>query len=163
MFFKPARRASTVAKTLARSWDFHPLLLLSLSATALSQLLVELESALAGLPSGLAYLPRAEMGPLRGFSLKFCSTQFPQNSLAKFKRYLAFPALNQVGKKQKSKKNTSSKLFCTSFFFKTPRFSKKSSLIWSFFRDQRNGSKWHDRKINMKEILCQSIFHGFCP
>ena len=70
--------------------------------------------------------------PLRGFSLKFCSTQFPQNSLAKFKRYLAFPALNQVGKKQKSKKNMSSKLFCTSFFFKTPRFLKKSCLIWSF-------------------------------
>ena len=68
-------------------------------------------------------------GSLRGFSLKYCSTQFRQNSLSKFKRYLAFPALNQVGKKQKSKKNMSSKLFCTSFFYKTPRFFKKSCLI----------------------------------
>ena len=96
-------------------------------------------------------------------SWRFCSTQFCQNSLNKFKRYLAFQTLNQVLKKWKPQKNTSSLLFYISFSFRTPWFLKKSCLIWRFFRDHCNGSESHDRKINMKEIFFQMVFHGSGP
>ena len=96
-------------------------------------------------------------------SWRFCSTQFCQNSLNKFKRYLAFQTLNQVLKKWKPQKNTSSLLFYISFSFRTPWFLKKSCLIWRFFRDHCNGSEWHDRKINMKEIFYQMVCHGSGP
>ena len=66
-------------------------------------------------------------------------------------------------KKWKPQKNTSSLLFYLSFSFRTPWFLKKSCLIWRFFRDHCNGSEWHDRKINMKEILFQMVCHGSGP
>ena len=55
-------------------------------------------------------------------SRRFCSTQFFQNSLNKFKSYLAFQTPNQVVKKWKPQKNTSSLLFYISFSFRTPWF-----------------------------------------
>ena len=96
-------------------------------------------------------------------SRRYCSTQFFQNSLNKFKSYLAFQTPNQVVKKWKPQKNTSSLLFYISFSFRTPWFLKKSCLIWRFFRDHCNGSEWHDRKINMKEIFYQMVCHGSGP
>ena len=96
-------------------------------------------------------------------SRRFCLTQFFQNSLNKFKSYLAFQTTNQVVKKWKPQKNTSSLLFYISFSFRTPWFLKKSCLIWRFFRDHCNGSEWHDRKINMKEIFYQMVCHGSGP
>ena len=96
-------------------------------------------------------------------SRRFCLTQFFQNSLNKFKSYLAFQTPNQVVKKWKPQENTSSLLFYISFSFRTPRFLKQSCLIWRFFRDYCNGSEWHDRKINMKEILFQMVCHGSGP